>query len=62
MDFSNISDRQLLDLAENASGVYDGLRIYGGGALDSLVAPAKLVWDNIRGEIERRGLSAEAGL
>lgn len=58
----HISDGQLLDLAENASGVYDGLRIYGQGDLDPLVAPAKQVWDEIRAEIERRGLSAEAGL
>jgi hypothetical protein len=58
----HVSDGQLLDLAENASGVYDGLRIYGGGDLDLLVAPAKRVWDEIRAEIERRGLSEQAGL
>jgi hypothetical protein len=62
MDFTNIGDTELLDLASNASGVYDGLRIYGEGALSDLVAPAKLVWDAVKAEIVARGLENEAGL
>jgi hypothetical protein len=62
MDFTKISDQELLDMAANASGIYDGLRIYGEGALSDLVAPAKVVWDAVRAEIEARGLSDEAGL
>lgn len=62
MDFSNISDRDLCDLATNAAGTYDGLRIYGNGDLSELIAPAKHVWDNVRAEVERRGLGSEIGL
>lgn len=62
IDFSRISNSDLINMAENACGIYDGLRIFGQGDLSELVAPAKQVWDAVRQEIESRGLGRGIGL
>lgn len=64
MDFSTVSDADLLELAESACGTYDGLRIYPSvhGALADLIPQAKHVWDAVRAEVEARGLGEMMGL
>lgn len=62
MDFTKISDSDLLDLAASAGGCYDGVRIYGNGALNELVDAARAIWEPIKAEVLARGLAEEAGI
>lgn len=63
IDFRDMTDGQLIEFAEGAVGVYDGLRIYSRvnrhipefGAVES-------IWEQCKAEVLRRGLGDEIGL